>query len=125
MKASALSKELQSLLEEKSISERNLQEELGKEREEKDRIDREKEEFKFELELARNEVKTLRQRISTMTSEILALNTELGATKVLYMTKTKVCTLLPAQRLKTCRLQNKVKTLNYSIYYIHEQTTQY
>ncbi|CAB3992465.1 carboxy-terminal kinesin 2-like isoform X1 [Paramuricea clavata] len=82
--ASALSKELQSRLEEKSIAERELREEVEREREEKDRIDREREEYKFELELARNEVKTLKQRISTMTTEILSVNTELDATKVAY-----------------------------------------
>ena len=83
-KASALTEELHSRLEEKSAIERELREELGSERDEKDRIDREREEFKFELELARNEVKTLKQKISTMSSEVLSVNTELDATKVLY-----------------------------------------
>mgnify|MGYP002803954262 CR=1 FL=1 len=79
--ASALTKELHSLLEEKTVVERELREELSREREGKDKIDREREELKFELELARNEARTLKQRISTMSSEMLSVNTQLDATK--------------------------------------------
>lgn len=86
--ASALSKELQSRLEEKSLAEQELREKLGREREERDRIERENEEYKFELELARNEIKSLKQRISTVTTEILTVNTEFDATKVKHYRNT-------------------------------------
>ena len=82
---SALSKELKSRLEEKTVVEQELRDELELEHQEKERLDREKEEFKFELELARNEIKTLKQRISTMTAEILSVNTELDGTKVMII----------------------------------------
>ncbi|XP_028411595.1 carboxy-terminal kinesin 2-like [Dendronephthya gigantea] len=110
--ASALSKELQSRLEEKSLVERELREELGREREEKDRVERENEEYKFESELAKNEIKTLKQRLSTMTTEILTVNTELEATKVSFK---KANDEIERQSVLISELQNTVKSREETI----------